>query len=119
MCITVLNILFRGFCLTECAVRTNLNIHMIRTFACCDTEMLFDSHAVSRMRNIERVARRKLLMIHAAGPLDSLNVPPGNRLEALRGNRKGQHSIRITEQWRICFRWKDDDVYHVGIVEYH
>jgi proteic killer suppression protein len=92
---------------------------MIRTFACRDTEMLFDSHAVSRMHNIERVARRKLLMIHAASALDSLRVPPGNRLEALRGNRKGQHSIRINDQWRVCFCWKDDGVYDVEIVDYH
>ena len=105
--------------MTECVVRTNLNAHMIRTFACRDIEMLFDSHAVSRMQNIERVARRKLLMIHAASALDSLRVPPGNRLEALCGNRKGQHSIRINDQWRVCFRWKDEGVYDVEIVDYH
>ena len=117
--INVVTILLRGFCLTEYFVSTNLNAYMIRTFACRDTEMLFDSHAVSRMQNIERVARRKLLMIHAASALDSLRVPPGNRLEALRGNRKGQHSIRINDQWRVCFCWKEDGVYDVEIVDYH
>ncbi len=76
---------------------------MIRSFACADTEALFHSRSVSRFRNIERVARRKLLQIHAATELASLRIPPGNQLEALRADRKGQHSIRINDQWRICF----------------
>jgi toxin HigB-1 len=92
---------------------------MILSFACRDTEMLFDSFAVKRFKNIERVARRKLLMIHAATVLDTLKVPPGNRLESLYGNRRGQHSIRINDQWRVCFRWADDGVYDVEIVDYH
>ena len=79
---------------------------MIRSFACADTEALFHSRAVSRFRNIERVARRKLLQIHAATELASLRIPPGNQLEALKADRKGQHSIRINDQWRICFVWK-------------
>ena len=92
---------------------------MIRSFACADTESLFHSRAVSRFRNIERVARRKLLQIHAATELASLRVPPGNQLEALKADRKGQHSIRINDQWRICFRWKEDGVHDVEIVDYH
>ena len=71
-----------------------------------DAEALFHSHAVSRFRNIERVARRKLLQIHAATELASLRVPAGNQLEALKADRKGQHSIRINDQWRICLVWK-------------
>lgn len=92
---------------------------MILSFACRDTKRLFHSHPVSRFKNIERVARRKLLMLHAAPSLDSLKVPPGNRLEVLSGNRNGQHSIRINDQWRICFRWKDNDAFDVEIVDYH
>jgi proteic killer suppression protein len=74
---------------------------------------------VPRFRAIERAARRKLLYLHQAQRLDELKVPPGNRLEALKGNRKGQHSIRINDQWRICFRWKDGDAFDVEIVDYH
>ena len=92
---------------------------MIRSFACADTETLFYSRAVSRFRNIERVARRKLLQIQAATVLDSLRIPPGNQLEALKADRKGQHSIRVNDQWRICFVWKADGAYRVEIVDYH
>ena len=92
---------------------------MIRSFLCADTENLFQSQAVNRFRNIERVARRKLLQIHAATELGSLRVPPGNMLEALRGSRKGQHSIRVNDQWRICFVWREDGAYQVEIVDYH
>ena len=92
---------------------------MIRSFACADTEALFHSQTVSRFRNIERVARRKLLQLHAATELNSLRIPPGNLLEALKGNRKGQHSIRINDQWRVCFVWHDDGAYRVEIVDYH
>ena len=92
---------------------------MIRQFADTDTERLFGSMAVRRFRNIEDVARRKLLQLNAALLLDDLRVPPGNRLEALRGNRKGQYSIRVNDQWRVCFVWKDDGVYGVEIVDYH
>ncbi len=92
---------------------------MIHSFACPDTEALFHSHAVSRFRNIERVARRKLLQLQAAVDLASLRIPPGNRLEALKGNRKGQHSIRINDQWRICFEWRRDGAHQVEIVDYH
>ena len=74
---------------------------------------------VARFRNIERVARRKLLQLHAATELNSLRVPPGNALEALKGERKGQHSIRINDQLRVCFVWNDDGAYQVEIVDYH
>lgn len=92
---------------------------MIHSFACAETEMLFHSRAVRRFRPIERVARRKLLQLHAATVLESLRVPPGNHLEALKGDRKGQHSIRINDQWRVCFVWKGDGAHRVEIVDYH
>ena len=92
---------------------------MIRSFACPETEALFLSRAVPRFRNFERIARRKLLQLHAATNLASLRVPPGNQLEALKRDRKGQHSIRINDQWRVCFVWRDDGVNHVEIVDYH
>ena len=92
---------------------------MICSFACANTEALFHSRAVSRFRNIERVARRKLLQIHAATELASLRIPPGNQLEALKAGRKGQHSIRVNDQWRICFVWKSDGAHNVEIVDYH
>lgn len=66
-----------------------------------------------------KTANRKLLQIHNARSLDDLRAPPGNRLEALAGARKGQHSIRINDQWRVCFRWKDGDAFEVEIVDYH
>jgi len=92
---------------------------MIRSFTCADTEALFHSQTVSRFRNIERVARRKLLQLHAATELNSLRIPPGNLLEALKGSRKGQYSIRINDHWRVCFVWHDDGAYRVEIVDYH
>jgi proteic killer suppression protein len=92
---------------------------MIHSFACANTEALFLSRNMPRFKNIERVARRKLLQLHAATILDNLKVPPGNGLEALKGNRKGQHSIRINDQWRICFVWKENGAYQVEIVDYH
>jgi toxin HigB-1 len=92
---------------------------MIHSFACTDTEALFQSRAVSKFKNIERVARRKLLQIQAASVLNSLRIPPGNKLEALIGDRAGQHSIRVNEQWRICFVWQTDGAYQVEIVDYH
>ena len=92
---------------------------MIRSLACTDTESLFHSRAVSRFRNIERVARRKLLQLHAATELASLRIPPGNRLEVLKADRKGQHNIRINDQWRICFVWQSDGAHNVEIVDYH
>ena len=92
---------------------------MIRSFACTDTEALFHSRAVSRFRNIERVARRNLLQLHVATELASLRIPPGDHLEALEADRKGQHSIRINDQSRGCFVWKSDGAHNVEIVDYH
>ena len=92
---------------------------MIHSFQCLDTEALFHSQTVPRFRNIERVARRKLLQLHAATELASLRVPPGNQLEALKGSRKGQHSIRVNDQWRVCFVWREDGAHQVEIVDYH
>ena len=92
---------------------------MIHSFACTDTEALFQSRVVSKFKNIERVARRKLLQIQAASMLNSLRIPPGNKLEALKGDRAGQHSIRVNAQWRICFVWQTDGAYQVEIVDYH
>ena len=92
---------------------------MIRSFDCRDTEALFNSRVVPKFRNIEYVARRKLLQLHAAVELAGLKIPPGNRLEALKGSRKGQHSIRINDQWRICFFWRADGAHDVEIVDYH
>lgn len=92
---------------------------MIRSFRDPHTEALFQDRDVPRFRAIERVARRKLLYLHRARRLEDLRVPPGNRLEALKGNRRGQYSIRLNDQWRICFRWKDGDAWDVEIVDYH
>ena len=92
---------------------------MIHSFLNAETEAIFHSQAVPRFRNIERVARRKLLQLHAATRLDTLKVPPGNHLEALTRDRKGQHSVRINGQWRICFVWRTDGAHQVEIVDYH
>lgn len=92
---------------------------MIRSFRSRDTERLFQRQRVSQFRNIESVARRKLEMLDAAHQLPDLRVPPGNRLEALFGDRKGQHSIRINDQWRICFIWREGGAENVEIVDYH
>ena len=91
---------------------------MIRSFADRDTEKLFRQFRVRRFAGIERAAHRKLLLIDNADVLDDLKIPPGNRLEALKGDRAGQWSIRINDQWRICFVWKDKDVWDVEIVDY-
>ncbi len=92
---------------------------MIHSFQCPETDSLFHSRPVRRFKSIERVARRKLLQLHAATVLDSLRIPPGNKLEALKGDRKGQHSIRVNDQWRVCFVWREDGAHHVEIVDYH
>ncbi|WP_150048629.1 MULTISPECIES: type II toxin-antitoxin system RelE/ParE family toxin [Methylomonas] len=84
---------------------------MIHSFACSDTQALFNSELVLQFKNIERVARRKLLQLHAATDLASLRIPPGNRLESLKGDRSRQYSIRINEQWRIRFAWREDGAY--------
>ncbi|HMO18164.1 MAG TPA: type II toxin-antitoxin system RelE/ParE family toxin [Oligoflexia bacterium] len=92
---------------------------MIRSFKCAKTKCLSLDEDVREFRSIERVARRKLEMLEAASTLSDLNRPPGNRLEALKGSRKGQHSIRINDQFRICFKWDQGDVLDVEIVDYH
>jgi proteic killer suppression protein len=92
---------------------------MIRSFRDKDVEALFHDNAVPRFRNIERVVRRKLLYLNAAKRLEDLRVPPGNQLEVLKGDRKGQHSIRVNDQWRVCFRWQDGEALEVEIVDYH
>lgn len=92
---------------------------MIRSFKCDKTEALSKGHPVKKFVNIARVARRKLRQLEIANPLDDLRVPPGNHLEALKGNRTGQHSIRINDQWRLCFRWTDSGAEEVEIVDYH
>jgi len=92
---------------------------VIKSFRSADTEALFNDHPVARFRTFERPARRKLLYLHQARSLRDLLVPPGNRLEALKGDRKGQHSIRINDQWRICFRWSEGHAFDVEIVDYH
>jgi len=92
---------------------------MIRTFACKETHDLFNGIRVRRWVNIEGAARRKLEYLNAAGVLADLRVPPGNRLETLLGDRHGQYSIRINDQFRVCFVWKDGDAYAVEITDYH
>ena len=93
---------------------------MIRNFADREAEKIWGGIASRTLPpEIQRVARRKLRMLNAAVTLDDLRVPPGNRLEALKGKRKGQHSIRINSQWRICFVWKSTDAHAVEIVDYH
>lgn len=91
----------------------------IKSFKCKDTQALFLSERVARWVNIERPALRKLAQLDWSAVLEDLRVPPGNKLEALRGNRKGQHSIRINDQWRVCFVWAVDGPGEVEIVDYH
>jgi proteic killer suppression protein len=93
---------------------------VIRSFADEETEKLFHGEASRRLPpDIQRSARRKLLQLDAADHLEIMRLPPGNRLEALRGSRRGRHSIRINDQWRLCFRWAGEDAYEVEIVDYH
>ena len=92
---------------------------MIKTFKCPDTQALSKGQQVKRFVNIATIARRKLRQLEIAGRLDDLRVPPGNRLEALKGDRVGQHSIRVNEQFRVCFRWTDAGAEDVKIVDYH
>lgn len=92
---------------------------MIKSFRCKDAEKLFNDRPSRRLQAIEKVARRKLEMMEAAEKLNDLRMPPGNRLEALRGDRAGQYSIRINDQWRICFKWEKNAAVEVEIVDYH
>lgn len=92
---------------------------MIKSFKCGDTESLSKGIRVRRFVNIATIARRKLRQLEIAGQLNDLKVPPGNRLEALKGDRAGQYSIRINDQWRVCFRWTESGAEDVEIVDYH
>ncbi len=93
---------------------------MIREFRDKETEKVFLGQFSRKLpQNIQRTAERKLIMLDNAQNLNDLRIPPANRLEALASNRNGQHSIRINNQWRICFEWREDGVYAVEIVDYH
>ena len=92
---------------------------MIKGFRCKETEKVFQRRHSKRFAAIQRIALRKLLVLDAAGLLADLRVPPANRLEKLRGARSGQHSVRINDQWRICFRWRSGHAHDVEIVDYH
>ena len=92
---------------------------MIRSFRCPETERLFRREFSRRFRNIERAARRRLEYLDSVSTLAELAAVPGYRLEALKGDRRGQHSVRINDQWRICFTWEDGEAHDVEIVDYH
>jgi proteic killer suppression protein len=92
---------------------------MIQSFSCDETHRLFVKRTTRRWNSILQVALRKLDQLEAAANLNDLRIPPGNRLEPLAGKRRGQHSIRINDQWRICFVWQADGAHNVEIVDYH
>ncbi|MDA0347616.1 MAG: type II toxin-antitoxin system RelE/ParE family toxin [Verrucomicrobia bacterium] len=93
---------------------------MIQSFRCEETGKVFEGHFSRKLpTNIQKVAHRKLLQLNIADKLGDLRIPPANRLEELRGNRKNQLSIRINQQWRVCFLWKQDGAHQVEIVDYH
>jgi proteic killer suppression protein len=96
------------------------HLSVIKIFKCKETEKIFLGHFSNKLpQSIQRIAERKLIMLHRAGNLTDLRVPPANHLEALKGKSQGQHSIRINDQWRICFEWHKDGVYNVEINDYH
>lgn len=92
---------------------------MIKSFADKNTQKIFLDVGVAKFRGIEKPARRKLVILNAAHSLEDLKSPPGNNLESLKGDRVGQMSIRINKQWRLCFKWHDNNAYDVEIVDYH
>ncbi len=93
---------------------------MIQSFRCKETERLYHREVSRKLpHDIQRIALRKLVMLAAAHEVKDLKVPPGNQLEALKDDRKGQHSIRINKQWRVCFKWHDGNAHEVDIVDYH
>jgi len=92
---------------------------MIKSFRCKESQALFEGGSQKRFRVIQTVAERKLTLLNNAASLEFLRSPPGNRLEALKGDRTGQYSIRINDQWRVCFSWDDGDLFDVEIVDYH
>jgi proteic killer suppression protein len=104
--------------LTLNAERDSLEL-VITSFRSAETELLHRRERSRRFRDVEAVVRRKLRQLDSAIELRDLAAPPGNRLEALRGSRKGQHSIRINDQWRVCFVWREGNAYEVEIVDYH
>ncbi len=96
------------------------NLLMIENFKCKETKKIFEQQWSSKLpRDIQRQAMKKLWMLHAATALEELKVPPSNNLEKLQGSRKGQYSIRINKQWRVCFVWKANNIHNVEIVDYH
>lgn len=92
---------------------------MIRSFRDADAERLFRGVVPRRLASVARVTQRKLMQINAARRLEDLAIFPGNRLEALKGNRRGQHSIRVNDRLRVCFRWEEGDAFDVEVVDYH
>lgn len=93
---------------------------MVKTFKCKETEKIFQGRFSKKLpHGIQRFAERKLIMIHRSADLNDLRVPPANRLAKLSGNRERQHSIRINDQWRICFEWREEGIYSVEITDYH
>lgn len=95
-------------------------ILLIKSFKNRETEKIYNREVSGKLPgDIQQVALRKLRMINNAKNLNDLRIPPGNRLEKLKGNREGQHSIRINDQWRICFTWREDEAYDVEIIDYH
>lgn len=93
---------------------------MIKSFNCKETQRVFNRSFSKKMpQNIQLKARQKLVLLDAAIEITDLKIPPGNRLEELKSDRKGQYSIRINDQWRICFTWQDGDAYNVEIIDYH
>ncbi len=95
-------------------------VSMIKSFKDKETEKIFNRSFSKKLpQNIQHLARRKLIILDAATEIDALRIPPGNRLEILKGTRKGQYSIRINDQWRICFKWETEDAFNVEITDYH
>jgi proteic killer suppression protein len=92
---------------------------MIKSFACRDTEKLFNDQRVRHFQSFERQARKRLMVLHAAPSLDSLMLNPGNKFHSLKGDRKGQFAISINEQWRVCFEWHEGNAFNVEIIDYH
>ena len=92
---------------------------MIQSFRCTHTQSLYEGHGTRRFANIRAIAERKLQMLDSATSIDALRAPPGNRLQVLRGDRAGQYSIRVNDQWRVCFVWTPDGPEAVEIVDYH
>lgn len=93
---------------------------MIQSFKCSETELIWEGRVSKRLpQQIQQVVRRKLRMMNNALYLNDLRIPPSNKLEPLKGDRKGQYSIRVNDQWRLCFRWNDGDVFNVELIDYH